>query len=173
MFRRIFFIGAIFMSLSFSGAMVFGAEVKETSPGKIMSEGGVNKWASSTGLTRAIEVRKTPIQDSSGSTDTTVIEPTTKNTEEEKKLKQDINSYIIESYKVQGNKIINDLSLNLSRKIPNPDERSLAYEKIQVSLESRIKRTESLNMSESKKEVLTGFLEHLIYLLDKKIEELR
>lgn len=90
----------------------------------------------------------------------------------ETKLKKDINSYIIESYKAQWNKIIKDLSIKLTKTIAEPEERKLAYEKIQESLKSRLDKTEDLEGSDSKKEILQEFLRHLIQLLDKKIEEI-
>jgi hypothetical protein len=89
----------------------------------------------------------------------------------ETKLKRDINSYIIESYKAQWSKIIKDLSIKLSKTIAEPKERKLAYEKIQESLKSRLDKTDEIEGSDSKKEILQEFLRHLIQLLDKKIEE--
>lgn len=86
----------------------------------------------------------------------------------ETKLKRDINSYIIESYKAQWNKIIKDLSIKLTKTIAEPEERKLAYEKIQDSLKSRLEKTEETEGSDSKKEILQEFLRHLIQLLDKK-----
>lgn len=90
----------------------------------------------------------------------------------ELKLKRDINSYIIESYKAQGNKIIKDLSSKLTKTIPEQEERKLAYEKIQESLKIRLEKTEEIENSNSKKEILQEFLKHLIQLLDKKIDEI-
>lgn len=88
------------------------------------------------------------------------------------KLKRDINAYIIESYKAQWNKIIKDLSIKLTKTIPDPEERKVAYEKIQESLKSRLEKTEESEGSSSKKEILQEFLRHLITLLDKKIDEI-
>lgn len=88
------------------------------------------------------------------------------------RLKREINSYIIESYKAQWNKIIKDLSIKLTKAIPEESERKLAYEKIQDSLKSRLEKTEDLEGSDSKKEILQEFLKHLIQLLDKKIDEI-
>lgn len=92
--------------------------------------------------------------------------------EEEEKIKQDINSYIIESYKVQWTKIIKDLSTKLTKTLPDGDERQEAYRKIQDSLELRKNRMEKIKMSETKRLILEEFLNHMIDLLGKKIEEL-
>ena len=116
------------------------------------------KWSSSTG--------KVDEKRSDDSDDTSV------NTEEEEKIKQDINTYIIESYKVQWTKIIKDLSAKLTKTLPDPEDRKQAYEKIKASLEMRKKRTEKTKMSDTKKLILTEFLDHMIDLLDAKITEL-
>ncbi len=92
--------------------------------------------------------------------------------EEEEKIKQDINSYIIESYKAQGTKIIKDLSTKLTKTLPDTNERQEAYRKIQDSLELRKNRMEKVKMSETKRLILEEFLNHMIDLLGKKIEEL-
>ena len=92
--------------------------------------------------------------------------------EEEEKIKQDINSYIIESYKAQWTKIIKDLNNKLSKTLPADADRKDAYEKIRSSLALRKKRIENTPMSDTKKLILDEFLEHMIDLLDKKIAEL-
>ena len=92
--------------------------------------------------------------------------------DEEEKIKQDINTYIIESYKAQGTKIIKDLSAKLTKTIPDADERIDAYKKIQNSLELRKKRLETDKMTTTKRLILREFLDHMIDLLGKKIEEL-
>ncbi len=93
-------------------------------------------------------------------------------TNEEEQIKQDINTYIIESYKAQGTKIIKDLNIKLSKTIPEIKERKIAYEKIKSSLSLRKKRIDIVKTTETKKMILTEFLDHMIELLDKKIEEL-
>lgn len=99
-------------------------------------------------------------------------EDNTIDSEEEEKIKQDINSYIIESYKAQWTKIIKDLSIKLTKTVPDIEERKEAYKKIQSSLELRKKKTEKVKMSDTKKLILTEFLDHMIDLLDTKINEL-
>jgi hypothetical protein len=94
-------------------------------------------------------------------------------TNSEKRIKQEINTYIIESYKAQWNKIIKDLSAKLTISIPEEKDRKIAYEKIRASLSMRIEQTqEDETISETKREILIEFLKHLIGLLNKKISEL-
>lgn len=107
----------------------------------------------------------------SWSLDTELVK-TEEEEEEEQKLKQDINTYIIESYKAQWSKIIKDLSVKLTKSIPAKDDRKQAYKKIRSSLEIRLEKTGKLKMSETKKLILKEFLSHMIDLLDKKIDEL-
>ncbi len=97
---------------------------------------------------------------------------TIEESEEEQKLKQDINTYIIESYKAQWSRIIKDLSIKLAKSIPDKTDRQEAYRKIRMSLETRLEKTGKLKMSETKKLILKEFLSHTIDLLDKKIDEL-
>lgn len=92
--------------------------------------------------------------------------------EEEEKIKQDINTYIVESYKAQWTKIIKDLSMKLSKTLPDLDERKEAYKKIRSSLELRKNKTEKAKISDTKKMILIEFLDHMINLLDTKIEEI-
>ncbi len=107
----------------------------------------------------------------SGSIDTEFVK-TAEEVQEEQKLKQDINTYIIESYKAQWSRIIKDLSIKLAKSIPDKNDRQEAYKKIRMSLETRLEKTGRLKMSETKKLILKEFLSHMIDLLDKKIEEL-
>ncbi len=92
--------------------------------------------------------------------------------QEEQKLKQDINTYIIEWSKARWTKIIKDLSIKLSKSLPEKNDRQEAYKKIRMSFEIRLEKTGKLKMSETKKLILKEFLAHMIDLLDKKIEEL-
>ena len=123
-------------------------------PNKTTKTTSEEKWASKT-----------------GSLDVELIR-TAEEEQEEQKLKQDINTYIIESYKAQGTKIIKDLSIKLSKSLPDKNDRQEAYQKIRMSLETRLEKTGKLKMSETKKLILKEFLSHMIELLDKKIEEL-
>ncbi len=91
---------------------------------------------------------------------------------EEEKLKKDINTYIIESYKAQWSKIVKELSIKLTQTLPDPKDRQEAYKKIRSSLELRLERIVRVKMSDTKKLILQEFLSHIISLLNKKVEEL-
>lgn len=93
------------------------------------------------------------------------------NTQDSEQIKEDIQAYIIESYKIQGTKILKDLDGKLQKTIPNSADRKEAYIKIKASLELRKKRIEDLDASKIKKEILAEFLDHMIHSIDKKIEE--
>lgn len=95
-----------------------------------------------------------------------------KSTDEEK-VKKDINTYIIDSYKAQGTKILKDLDVKLQKTIPDPTERKEAYKKIRTALELRKKRIETTKTSDIKKMILEEFLSHMTESLNKKIEEIR
>ncbi|MDD2694020.1 MAG: hypothetical protein PHY14_03740 [Candidatus Gracilibacteria bacterium] len=93
--------------------------------------------------------------------------------EEEEQVKKDLNEYIIESYKIQGTKILKELDAQLQKSLPEESERKEAYKKILTSLELREKRLEKMKVSETKKAILKEFLEHMIYILEKKVESLQ
>ena len=97
---------------------------------------------------------------------------TEEETQEEEKLKKDINAYIIESYKAQWSKIVKELSIKLVQTLPDPKDRQEAYKKIRSSLELRLERTVRMKMTDTKKLILQEFLTHVISLLSKKVEEL-
>ncbi len=93
------------------------------------------------------------------------------NVQDSEKIKEDIQGYIIESYKIQGTKILKDLDIKLQKSIPNIDDREEAYVKIKTSLEIRKKRIEELDASTIKKQILAEFLDHMIHLINLKLDE--
>lgn len=93
-------------------------------------------------------------------------------TEEKEKVKQELNEYIINSYKAQGNKIMRDLDTKLQKAIPDADEREEAYRKILTSLKLREQRIENMKAGETKKLILREFLNHMIASIEKKIENI-
>lgn len=95
------------------------------------------------------------------------------NEEDEAKIRDDIHSYIIESYKAQGNKILKDLDVKLQKSIPERSDRIEAYKKIKNSLELRKKRIDAMDASQIKKEILWEFLDHMTTSIEKKIGELQ
>lgn len=92
---------------------------------------------------------------------------------EKEQVKKEINEYIIDSYKVQGSKILKDLDIKLQSALPETEERIEAYGKILQSLELRKKRVENMKASETKKLILNEFLSHMISGIKKKIESLQ
>jgi hypothetical protein len=90
------------------------------------------------------------------------------------KIKQEISSYIIDSYKSQWDKILKDIDQTLQKTTPDISERIEAYEKIQSSLEARRQRNKnSLKINETSKVIVDAFLWHMIDSIEKKKKELR
>ena len=96
-------------------------------------------------------------------------------TSEEKKerIKQEISSYIIDSYKAQWDKILKDIDQTLQKTAPDKEDRIEAYKKIRASLEARRqKNMKSLKTSDTSKTIVNEFLNHMIDSIDKKISDL-
>lgn len=90
------------------------------------------------------------------------------------KIKQEISSYIIDSYKSQWDKILKDIDQTLQKTAPDIDDRIQAYDKIQASLEARRQRNKSsLKINETSKMIVDAFLGHMIDSIEKKKKELR
>ncbi len=92
--------------------------------------------------------------------------------QDDTKIKQDIQAYIIESYKAQWAKILKDLDVKLQKTIPDRSERQDAYGKIRDSLEIRKKKIDDVDTSIIKKEILSAFIDYMIGSIDEKIQEL-
>jgi hypothetical protein len=114
----------------------------------------------------------TPLPDDSATETQTGEVDTELTIEEKEKVKQELNAYIIDSYKAQGNKIIKELDAKLQKAIPDPDEREEAYKKILISLQLREKRINNMKAGETKKLILKEFLNHMINNIEKKIENI-
>lgn len=98
---------------------------------------------------------------------------TTKITEKKEKIKQEISTYIIESYKAQGDKLVKDIDQTLQKNIPDKKDRIEAYDKIQSSLEARRwTNKSSKKISETSKQIIDAFLTHIIESIEKKKQEL-
>ncbi len=101
------------------------------------------------------------------------IDPNNNNAaQDDTKIKQDIQAYIIESYKAQWAKILKDLDVKLQKTIPDRSERQDAYGKIRDSLEIRKKKIDDVDTSIIKKEILSAFIDYMIGSIDEKIQEL-
>lgn len=89
------------------------------------------------------------------------------------KIKQEISSYIIDSYKAQWDKILKDIDQTLQKTNPDKRDRIEAYKKIRISLEARrIKNNQWKKISETSKMIINEFLWHIIESIDKKVQEL-
>ena len=88
-------------------------------------------------------------------------------------MKKEINAYIIEAYKIQGNKILKDIDASL-QKMNLDDEAILeAYTRIKETLEARKKRVKSAeDISENNKEIIVEYLNYMISSLGKRIKSL-
>ncbi len=94
--------------------------------------------------------------------------------EKKEKIKQEVSSYIIESYKAQWDKIIKDIDQTLQKNVPNIEDRIEAYDKIQKTLEARRKLNKSsTKISDTSKQIIDAFLTHMIDSIEKKKRELK
>jgi len=94
--------------------------------------------------------------------------------EKQQKIREEISSFIIESYKAQWDKIVRDIETTLQKNVPDRAERMRAYERIQLSLEARKKMNRSSSkMSDTNKEIIDIFLSYMIDSIEKKKEEIK
>jgi hypothetical protein len=93
--------------------------------------------------------------------------------EEKENVQWLINSYILEAYKAQWDKILKDMDLSLQKKIPDIEKRIQAYESIQTTLQLRKNRILKVNISDINKTLLTSYFDYMIQSLEKKKESLR
>lgn len=83
-----------------------------------------------------------------------------------------INSYILETYKAQWDKILKDMDQSLQKKIPDVEKRIQAYDSIQTTLELRKTRILKVNISEANKDLLSAYFDYMIGSLEKRKEAL-
>lgn len=107
----------------------------------------------------------------SGATSEDEAVPPTK--DEKENVQTLINSYILETYKAQWDKILKDMDVNLQKKIPDVTKRIQAYDSIQTTLELRKVRILKVNISEANKELLSAYFDYMIGALEKRKESLR
>lgn len=92
---------------------------------------------------------------------------------EEEDTKNNLNISFIELWKTIGAKTIKNLNTRYIKEYPNISERKKALEATKAILVlRRNKKNEESNLSETWKIIITAFLDNMIELLDKKIEEL-
>lgn len=109
----------------------------------------------------------------SQSWETQEINATDKNTTDTVKLKQDIDTSIVDFIVVpKAKQLIKDISIKFALEYPEPSERIQAYQTIKKRLVLRKNRIDVLKMSDKGKHILQEFLDQMIELLDKKMNEL-
>jgi len=157
-------ISVVLISLTFTvGA--FADSEKDTGTGKVQS---VRVQSGVTITTDISEEKKEDVNKEDTRDEKDVVSE-----EKKRKIKQEISSYIIDSYKAQGDKILRDIDQTLQKTTPEKDDRTEAYKKIRTSLEARKNRNNtSKRVSETSKFIIGEFLSHMIESIDKRISEL-
>ncbi len=142
------------------------------------SSSGVNIVPSSSG---AIITETGSTQTNTGtvaSTGTVVTNSGAKQeTEEEKKDKEktinDINTFLIESYKIKIDRILMNLNLSLERITNNdPIAQAKLLDKIRVDINTKIQVINSRNLSENRKKILSSVFSYIQENLEAKISKL-
>lgn len=91
---------------------------------------------------------------------------------EEKKTEKNAQKIILEVYKIQGNKILKDMDSSITKVNPDPKVRIEVYTGIQKTLEFRKQKLEKSEMSNESKNILTGYIDYMVYAIEKKIKNL-
>ncbi len=185
------FLLFIWATLLIQFDLAFCSEEKVTrlidlSPKEEVTGTGSDVAISNTGKTENIKIRErkifaekilkdeedTPkIEKETGTWDTDNEEDTPKS--EKDTVQWLINSYILETYKAQWDKILKDMDISLQKKIPDIEKRTQAYTSIQKTLELRKNRILKVDISEINKVLLSSYFEYMIDALEKKKEGLR
>ena len=100
---------------------------------------------------------------------------TEKNAEEqiaEQKTEKNAQNIILEVYKIQGNKILKDMDISIEKVNPDPKIRIDIYSSIQKTLELRKIKVEKGEMSKDSKDILTGYINYMIYAIEKNKKNL-
>lgn len=92
--------------------------------------------------------------------------------DEKENVQSLINSYILDTYKAQWDKILKDMELSLQKKIPDISKRIQAYDSIQNTLELRKNRILKVNISDANKLLLSKYFDYMIESLEKRKENL-
>lgn len=92
---------------------------------------------------------------------------------EEENTKRNLNLSFIELWKTIGAKTIKNLNTRYIKEYPDVSDRKKALEATKAILVlKRNKKTEGTQLSETGKIIIAAFLDNMIDLLDKRIEEL-
>lgn len=125
-----------------------------------------------TGATLSWSERDNEDEDTSSGSSKNKEEINDQKTEEED-TKNNLNISFIELWKTIGAKTIKNLNTRYIKEYPNISDRKKALEATKAILVlRRNKKNEETKLSETWKIIITAFLDNMIELLDKKIEEL-
>lgn len=91
---------------------------------------------------------------------------------EEQKTETNAQKIILEVYKIQGTKILKDMDTSITKVNPDPKVRIEVYSWIQKTLEFRKQKLEKSEMSNQGKDILTGYIDYMIFTIGKKIKNL-
>jgi hypothetical protein len=121
--------------------------------------------AGNEGVSHSGEIEITPLLDTS--TDIRI--------REEKKIlvMQDINAYILEAYKAQGDKILRNLDISLRKAMTKKEDQIDAYRRLRSALIDNRDQTRKIKMSDTRRTLVVGFLGYLIDQLSIRIEDLK
>jgi hypothetical protein len=158
-FARIFFILiSLFLITSF--------EVSFAASGSLSTWSGI----------APIAIRDIEKIDKEKNKDTETNSGTETSTEEEKieeqKTEKNAQKIILEVYKIQGNKILKDMDISIEKVNPDPKIRIDIYSSIQKTLELRKIKVEKWEMSKDSKDILTGYINYMVYAIEKKKKNL-
>ena len=170
-FLRIISICGLFFLLSFEG--IFASEEKparliDLSPKENTQSSGTTLSGTTTKpAEKKIKTEKVvPKEDKIVDDSIEAIE----DDKEKENIQNLINSYILETYKAQWEKILKDMDLNLQKKIPDVEKRIKAYDSIQTTLELRKNRIMKVNLSENNRQLLSDYFDYMIDALEKRKE---
>lgn len=123
-----------------------------------------NSWEVSSKIKNNEKIEKNDIEETNSGSEEKKIE--------EKKTEKNAQKIILEVYKIQGNKILKDMDTNITKVNPDPKVRIEVYTWIQKTLEFRKQKLEKSEMSEESKDILTGYIDYMLYAIEKKKKNL-
>ena len=91
---------------------------------------------------------------------------------EDKKKEQIIWKLTVETFKLQGNKILKDIDVSIERVYPDPKIRIEVYTSIQKTLEFRKQKLEKSEFSPEAKYIFKTYLEYMVAAIEKKKKNL-
>lgn len=140
---------------------------------------GDQSFAASTGLiatSGSVSILKSRDMEKSEPEQKNTDENTDTNTEEkkveDKKKEQIIWKLTVETFKLQGNKILKDIDVSVERVYPDPKIRIEIYTSIQKTLEFRKQKLEKSEFSTEAKYIFKTYLEYMIAAIEKRKKNL-